>query len=78
MTKPIDDGGPAFPQHVHTPMGGGASRVSIEGGASLRDCFATAALQGLLASGSVNINTHHELASEAYKIAEAMLKARQP
>ena len=42
MTTPQDNGGPAFPPHLH---GEGY------GSMTLRDYFAAAALQGLLASG---------------------------
>lgn len=67
----------AFPQYVHIPMGGGASRLSILGGMSLRDYFAMAALQGVLASGSMNIDSYEGAAKEAYRFANAMLKARE-
>jgi hypothetical protein len=42
MTTPQDNGGAAFPAHLHGER---------YGGMSLRDYFAAAALQGLLASG---------------------------
>ena len=46
MTTPQNDGGPAFP-HSAKPMTG----EMTEWGMSLRDHFAAAAMQGLLASG---------------------------
>jgi hypothetical protein len=46
---------------------------------TLRDYFATKAMQGLLAAQTEewNIYDHnHELADEAYRIADAMIEAR--
>lgn len=49
---------------------------------TLRDRFAMAALQGLLAQGfimaDVNADWRVECAAESYKIADAMLGARKP
>lgn len=64
----IKTGGPAFPAYDFT-----------EGGMSLRDYFAAKALNGLLAgqfrdTGSLNLN---ELPEEAYRIADAMIAARE-
>ena len=67
MSVPINDGGPAYP----TPAG-----VQHNDGMTLRDYFAAAALQGLLADngggGSWDID-----ALNAFKAADAMLKAKE-
>lgn len=69
MSK-INTGGPAFPSH------GSMGEVTQEG-MTLRDYFATAALQGLLAT---DLNCAPEyvqaIADSAYVMADAMLKAR--
>lgn len=45
---------------------------------SLRDYFAATALQGMLASGKTQANiTKTEIATVAYGLADAMLKARE-
>ena len=46
---------------------------SIEAGMTLRDYFAAKAMQGLIVSYPVS----WDYAKEAYKIADAMLKARE-
>ena len=62
---------PAFPSTFHNGWG------EPEKGMALRDYFAAKAMQGLFASGQyegmVNIA---ELAKSTYKMADAMLKAR--
>ena len=74
-----EDGGPAYPTH---PFGvvdrGELGAVEPQPGMSLRDWFAGQALAGFMA------NKHHRLdfaadsdAVFAYKIADAMLRARQ-
>ena len=66
-----DTGGPAFPtmQYEH----GGD-----EDGISMRDYFAAKALQGMFASGNLELRDTNEIIAEAaYKIADAMLKARK-
>ena len=68
-----DTGGPAFPTHPEGAL--------IHDGMTLRDYFASKAMEGILAS-----NTEHEhedahifdaIAEASYKQADAMLKARQ-
>jgi hypothetical protein len=73
------DGGPAFPSLKklwNSNRGIKASDFTAEivGGLSIRDYFAGMALQGWLA-GEVS-QTHREIAKQAYKIADAMLKER--
>jgi hypothetical protein len=60
------DGGQAFPQNQHgTP----------KDGMTLRDYFAAQAIQGLLASGEAC--PCFEMTANAYRIADAMLQARE-
>ena len=69
MSTPINDGGPAFP----TPVG-----VQHNDGMTLRDYFAAAALQGLLASIQPNqLWSSNDVAVTCYRTADAMLKARE-
>jgi len=71
-----DSGGPAFPFGVRVI--GERIEEDNEAGMSLRDYFAAKALQGFMANKS-NPGRFHpdEDAAWAYKIADAMLKARQ-
>jgi hypothetical protein len=63
-------GGPAFPtaEIFH-------DEVVYTGGMTLRDYFAAKAMQGLLAGTKTGIAT--VLATDSYKMADAMLKARE-
>ncbi len=72
----INDGGPAFPcVYYSEPIGIIGPQLTIKGGISIRDYFAAVALQGLLISGD---STYWEDdANNAYKAADAMLKARE-
>ena len=68
MSQPINDGGPAFPtmdpnEHYRLM------------GMTLRDYFAAAALQGILADGGGA--SWDDDAKNAFKAADAMLKARE-
>ncbi len=78
----INDGGPVFPVFI---AAGGASvddvkrAVDAAGvvGLSLRDYFAAKAMQGLVVAGDYGDNAWlHNIAEDAYKIADAMLAAR--
>jgi hypothetical protein len=63
-------GGPAFPDGSTNEWGN-----AYNGGMTLRDYFAAKAMQGLLAgtkTGSATV-----LATDSYKMADAMLKARE-
>jgi hypothetical protein len=63
-------GGPAFPTATLAQK--------TEGGMTLRDYFAAKALQGMFASGNLPKSVQDdELASVAYQVADAMLKARE-
>ena len=63
-----DTSGPAFP--YGDPTNGG------DNGMTLRDYFAAKAMQGDLVSG-VHPDNFDATAKRAYKMADAMLKARQ-
>lgn len=76
-TKPINDGGPAFPvPGVYSPDHGFLAGVP---GLSLRDWFAGQALAGLLAGAFRDTCRENcgEVPREAYLIADAMLAARE-
>ena len=62
------DGGFAFPS-------GDFQGYQPVGGITIRDYFASKALQGLLASGEAC--PWFEMTANAYRIADAMLKARE-
>jgi hypothetical protein len=73
MSAPINDGGPAFP---HTTQWDGITPAINYHGISIRDYFAAAALQGNIAHPEVTGN-RDDIARDAYKYADAMLKARE-
>ena len=77
MNKNIDDGGPAFARDSH--MDKQIGLYVQQQGMSLRDYFAAAALQGLIASrGSLSTRfLAEDDASYVYEIADAMIKARK-
>ncbi len=61
----IDNGGTAFPTEYD------------DRGLSMRDYFAAAALTGFLANSNNELVRFHEVASDAYNAADAMLAARK-
>lgn len=65
-------GGLAFPQCSYNTKGG----YDITGGASLRDYFAAKAMQAYMEDG-IHENDFAWCACHAYKVADAMLKARK-
>jgi hypothetical protein len=71
----INNGGPAFPRHaleIKLPDG---SVVPKDPGMTLRDWFASQALQGLLASTKTSDGL--TIAKDAYILADAMLRVRE-
>jgi hypothetical protein len=68
------DGGPAFSRagfaNAHVSMDRGARGISV------RDYFASAALQGLLSSANPGRTGTDDLSRDAYAIADAMLTER--
>ena len=78
MSAPIEDGGPAF---LHDR---GGPYKQMWSGISVRDYFAAAAMQGICAGSDWRTGLSdepdppaEEIASDAYEMADAMLKARQ-
>lgn len=72
MTNEINDGGPAFPvvfQHDEA--------TSECHGMSLRDYFAAAALQGLMAQVKPEDHWAEYRAKWSYEVADAMLERRK-
>ena len=73
MSAPINNGGPAFPTLFIEPNYG-----SGYAGMTMRDYFAAAALQGLLASIQPNqLWSGDDVAVTCYRTADAMLKAKE-
>jgi hypothetical protein len=72
MTKVTvpDDGGPAFPVSRET-------EGWYERGMTLRDWFAGQALMGMLAKQSNADGMHDSYASDAYRYADEMIRARR-
>ena len=74
-TKMINDGGPAFARDSH--MDKQIGLYVQQCGMSLRDYFAAAALQGMMAEYDPEDELEHHIAKWSYKAADAMLKARE-
>ena len=73
-------GGPAFPQNTKLVHAAGQEvHQGFMGGMTLRDYFASKAMQGLIAlSAGTALGSRVEIAAEyAYAAADAMLKARE-
>lgn len=73
MAEPINNGGPAFPVNSDNYA------PPDSAGMSLRDYFAAKAMQGFVSSyeeGQVTCSLD-DIALDAYKMADAMLKARE-
>jgi hypothetical protein len=67
-------GGPAFPLMF--------THATTQYGMTLRDYFAAKAMQGMMTSdrytGIIGVNNYqHNLAKQAYQMADAMLQARE-
>ena len=73
MSQKLNDGGPAFPGPAQHEVSRG-----LHEGMSLRDWFAGQALAGMLADPNVSARGDmvHVLATDLYRVADAMLKAR--
>lgn len=78
--KPIDDGGPAFPQPAELDGTWAdpetCKRFVPMRGMSLRDVFAGQALAGMLGDARLS-GTSVQFATDAYSYADAMLAARK-
>jgi len=72
MSNQINDGGPAFP----TPAG-----IQHNDGMTLRDYFAAAALSSMDATRELSFlepgKENSQMAQRAYRIADAMIKAKE-
>ena len=76
MTDTPNDGGPAFPCEEQNMTSFSGCPVTIQhSGMTLRDYFAAAALQGMLADTQFN-EPPFESSRIAYKYADAMLAER--
>jgi len=71
--QPINDGGSAFPGLTYISWNGQKNPA----GMTLRDYFAAAALQGMLAN-SKNYDSFDGYSDAAYEYADAMLERRKP
>ena len=67
----LDDGGPAFP--CLYPRSDEDGRM----GMTLRDYFAAKAMQAITTADPKQVFTDDEIARDSYKMADAMLKARE-
>jgi len=70
-----ETGGPAFPVHPDMAAQLGCVPSQSDAGMSLRDYFAAKAMQGF--QGEWVYDNSDEIASKAYALADAMLKARE-
>lgn len=68
MSTTPNDGGPAFPIRFENGM--------YQQGITIRDYFAAAALQGLLACPNHEAPTWENFVGQSYKLADAMLAER--
>jgi hypothetical protein len=67
-------GGPAFASQLESNRDG----YAVTGGMHLRDYFAAKGVQGMFASGNLPESVQdEELATSAYAMTDAMLKARE-
>lgn len=69
-------GGPAFPHPGFAPPDGGGIVAYPEFGMSLRDYAAIAAMRSIITGSSFDPISAKDVADGAYRIADAMLKAR--
>jgi len=51
--------------------------IKVDGGITLRDYFATAAMQAILTGSGGSAPNRWELVADAYKVADAMLDVRK-
>ena len=80
MSNTINNGGPAFPVPFSIdPENGGPVFAELygNGGMTLRDYFAAKAMQGYLTHEQAANSPEDVVASWAYSMADAMLRARE-
>lgn len=75
----IDDGGPAFakPCDECSHRCGNSECNAEQTGMSLRDYFASAAMQAIIANPAIDALEYHEVASDACGYADAMIAKRR-
>ena len=73
----MKDGGPAFPVPMGFDINGLTYPATHSEGMSLRDWFAGMALQGLLSLTTASGGKFEDYATDAYTIADAMIKERE-
>lgn len=84
MSTPINDGGPAFPCIPPDPNPGAYSQFPVGIGMTLRDYFAAKAMPAIYTEVVRRASDEgwpedwrDGIAQDAYKMADAMLKARE-
>lgn len=86
MTNGINNGGTAFPSKFTIESGSfdpvqgkvaQGNQVYVQMGMTMRDYFAGKAIQGMLANDQAHKSDEDMLARNAYKMADAMLRARE-
>jgi hypothetical protein len=77
MSAPQNDGGPAFPFGQVSEVTGAVINGYHNDGMSLRDYFAAAALQGMMANPECNAMAGQDVARNCYRLSEEMLAARK-
>jgi hypothetical protein len=77
MSEPINDGGPAWPQHGWSKDQETLARMQDKQGMTLRDWFAGQALAGLTGNPECAWKDGEELSGCAFTWADAMIKARE-
>ncbi len=79
MSDHIDTGGPAFPcmPPQDTAAGIAVGYPFPDSGMTIRDYFAAKAITGFLRAGDDSLVSADDVAAEAYKLADAMLRARK-
>jgi hypothetical protein len=71
-------GGTAFPQHaLEANPNGGEPRIVWQEGMTLRDYFAAKAMLWVAEDMPAQANFFERVADQSYKLADAMLKARE-
>jgi len=83
-TNKINDGGPAFPgngeqfvEGVHGIQPQSAYGMHGSEGMTLRDYFAAKAMQAMVSNGA-SLGSDQRTAEVSYRIADAMIAAREP
>ena len=81
MSEPINTGGPAFPRSGSNWVGQEGQKMGCDAvsGMTLRDYFAAKAMQAFFTDGDMSWESESlTIAAEAaYRLADAMLKARE-